>query len=186
MSYTRKNRKDRRGGGIFNLLTGKSKNTTPTASNLSGKRNYNLKHSKSKVANILGTPGQFKYTNKERIESEYKKAIDELKKIEKPQETTSALRTLAASMKQALESDAARTAGAVTITIPVGVAQLAYKAMMVFIAALLFVFVDLPSMGSIPLSAYALPNKGFNTTKSAYEGAKRFTGATTNSGVVDY
>jgi hypothetical protein len=127
-----------------------------------------------------------KYTNKERIESEYKKAIDELKKIEKPQETASALRSLAASMKQAVESDTARTAGAVTITLPIGVAQLAYKAMMVFIAALIFVFWDIPTMGSIPVSAYVMPNRGFNTTKSAYESAKRFTGATGNGGVVDY
>jgi hypothetical protein len=179
MAYTRKNRKDRRGGGIFNLLTGKSKNAaaTPTASNLSAKRNYNLKHSKSRVANVLGTPGQFKYTNKERIESEYKKAIDELKKIEKPQETASALKSIAASIETALKSDSARTAGAVTITIPIGVAQLAYKAMMLFVAALAFVFWDIPTMGSVPLSAYVLPNRNFNTTKSAYESAKRFTGA---------
>jgi hypothetical protein len=181
MPYTRKNRKDRRGGGIFNLLTGKSKNTTttttPSVSNLQGKRNYNLKHSKSRVANILSTPGQVKYTNKERIESEYKKAIDELKKIEKPQETASALRTLAASMKEALQSDSARTAGAITITLPIGVAQLAYKAMLLFIAALVFLFIDIPSMGSIPLSAHIMPNRNFNTTKSAYDSAKRFTGA---------
>lgn len=184
MAYTRKNRK---GGGIFNLLTGKSKNaTTPSVSNLQAKRNYNLKHSKSRVANVLSAPGQVKYTNKERIESEYKKAIDELKKIEKPAETASALRSLASSLEAALKSNTAKTATAITITLPVGVAQLAYKAMLLFIAALAFVFIDLPSMGSIPVSAYIVPNKGFNTTQSAYESAKRFTGAAGNTGVVEY
>ena len=127
MAYTRKAKK---GGGIFNLLTGKPKTPAgPTESNLKAKRNMNLAKSKSKVANVLGTPGQFKYTNKERIESEYQKAIAELKKIEKPKETASALQTLATKLREAAESDTARKAGAVTITIPVGVAQLAWKAM---------------------------------------------------------
>lgn len=183
--YTRKNRKDRRGGGIFNLLVGKSKNATPSESNLKAKRNYNLAHSKSKVANILRTPGEVTYTNKERIESEYKKAIEELRKIEKPAETASALKTIATSIGDALKSDTAKTAGAITITIPVGVAQLAFKAMMLFVAALAFIFIDIPSMGTIPVSAYMMPNKGFNTTKSAFQGAKRITGAA-NTSVVDY
>lgn len=178
MAYTRKNK--RRGGGIFNLLTGRSKkqaSMTPTASNLKAKRNYEMAHSKSKVANVLRKPGQLTYTNKERIESEYKKAIDELKKIEKPRETASALRSVATSMRQALESDTARTAGAITITIPVAVAQLAWKAMWIFVAALTFIFIDLPTMGQMPVSPYVLPNRGFNTTESAYEGARRLTGA---------
>jgi antitoxin component HigA of HigAB toxin-antitoxin module len=187
MAYTRKTK---RGGGIFNLLTGKAKTVTPaapTASNLKAKRNYNLVHSKSKVANVLKKPGQLTYTNKERIESEYKKAIDELKKIENPKETVSALKTIATSMKQALQSEEARTAGAITITIPVGVAQLAWKAMWIFVAALAFLFIDLPSMGQVPVSPYLMPNRNFTTTERAYEGAKRYAGANkAQNGVTEY
>lgn len=187
MGYTRR---AKRGGGIFNLLTGKPKTpaaTTPTASNLKAKRNLNLAHSKSRVANVLGTPGQFKYTNKERIESEYQKAIEELKKIEKPKETASALKTVATSMQQALQSESARTAGAITITIPVGVAQLAWKAMWVFLAAMAFLFIDIPSMGTIPVSAALVPNRGFNTTQNAYRGARKTMGLNkAPNGVTEY
>ncbi len=184
MSQTRKNR---RGGGLFDFLSGKTNNTPAvTASNLKAKRNYNMRHSKSRMANILGTPGNFKYTNKERIEGDYQKALAELKKIEKPVETQSAVKSLAASMETALKSNTARKAGAITITIPVGVAQLAYKAMMVFLAAMAFLFIDIPSMGSVPVSAYLLPNKNFTTTRSAYNQAKRMTGVGNSSGVVEY
>ena len=170
-------RKVRRGGGMFNLLLGKPKNAPgPTASNLKAKRNVNLAHSKSRVANILGTPGQFKYTNKERIESEYQTAIAELKKLEKPQETASALRTLASQLETALQSETARKAGAITLTLPIGVAQLAFKAMMVFLAVLAAIFIDIPTMGSLHVSTTLLPNRGFNTTQSAYNWAKEKTG----------
>lgn len=174
MSYTRKNRKH--GGGLFDMFSSQ-KSTTPTVSNLKAKRNYNLAHSKSRVANYLSKPGNFKYTNKERIRNEYQKAVDELRKIEKPVETASALGSIAAQLKEGLKSPQARETGAVVITIPVGVAQLAYKAMMVFIAALVFVFWDIPTMGTIPLSAYILPNAQFNTTRNAYSGARKLTGA---------
>lgn len=180
MAYTRKNRK---GGGMFNLLLGKPKSVN-AAANLKAKRNYNLAHSKSRVANILGTPGEFKYTNKERIEESYQKAIAELKKIESPKETASALQTIVTKIKTALESPEARRSGAVAITIPVGVAQLAVKAFMIFIAAMALVFIDLPSFGTIPMSASLLPNTTFNTTKAAYNQAKKLTGATINEPVV--
>jgi antitoxin component HigA of HigAB toxin-antitoxin module len=172
MAYTRKNR---RGGGMFDLLLGKPK-TDPVA-NLKAKRDYNLAHSKSRVANILGTPGNFKYTNKERIEENYQKAIAELKKLENPKETASALQTMISKVNTALQSPEARKTGAVVITVPVGIAQLFVKAAMLFLSALTFVFFDLPSMGSIPLSAALVPNRGFNTTKAAYNQAKRLTGA---------
>ena len=182
---TRKNRKS--GGGIFNLLTGKPKNQGPTASNLKAKRNYNLAHSKSRVANILGTPGEFKYTNKERIQAEYQKAIDTLKSIEKPAESASALRTVVDRVQAALQTQEARTAGAVAITIPVGVAQLFVKIGLLFLAAMALIFIDLPSMGTIPVSAYIAPNKGFNTTRAAYNQARRYTGANApRTGVQDF
>jgi hypothetical protein len=172
MAYTRKNRK---GGGMFDLLVGKPK--ADPAANLKAKRDYNLAHSKSRVANVLGTPGAFKYTNKERIEDNYQKAIAELKKLENPKETASALQTMIGKVNTALQTPEARKTGAVVITLPVGVAQLFLKAAMLFAAALAFVFIDVPSMGSIPVSAALVPNRGFNTTKAAYNQAKKLTGA---------
>ena len=199
MSYTRKNRRggsrltsEQGGGGLFNFFTGRKAAptvATPIISNLKAKRNYNLAHSKSRVANYLSKPGTVTYTNKERIRSEYQKAVDELRKIEKPTQTASALGSIAAQLKEGLKSPKARETGAVVITIPVGVAQLAYKAMMVFIAALVFVFWDIPTMGTIPMSAYLLPNAQFNTTRNAYGEARKYTGAnkgnSNNIGIVE-
>jgi hypothetical protein len=165
-------------GGLFGFG---NKPANTAASTLKAKRNYNMAHSKSRVANILSAPGQVRYTNKERIEETYQKAIAELKAIEKPAETTSAIRMIAGNVEQALKSQEARETGAVVLTIPVGVAQLFLKAMRVFLAALLFIFVDIPSMGSIPTSASVLPNKGFNTTMNLYGKARKFTGANTAS-----
>lgn len=177
--YTRKNR---HGGGIFNFLSGsKNSNVNAQASALKAKRNYNLKHSKSRVVNVLGTPGTVKYTNKERIESEYQQAIEKLKTIEQPKETASALQTIASKLGQGLQSQEAKQTGAVVITIPVGMAQLAYKAIMIFLAALAFVFIDIPSFGQIPVSAYLLPNRNFNTTRNVYNRAQKFTGANTST-----
>lgn len=169
-------------GGLF----GFGNKTNSAANTLKAKRNYNLKHSKSRVANVLGTPGQVRYTNKERIEASYQKALEELKAIEKPVETTSALRMVAENVETALKSQQARETGAIVLTIPVGAAQLFLKAVRVFIAAMLFIFVDIPSMGSIPTAAYALPNRGFNTTMNAYGRARKLTGANTRGNVVNY
>jgi hypothetical protein len=166
------------------LLTGKPKNAGPTAANLKAKRNYNLAHSKSRVANILGTPGNFKYTNKERIEANYQKALETLKTIEKPAESASALRTVVDRVQTALQTPEARTAGAVAITIPIGVAQLFVKLGLLFLAVLTFLFIDIPSMGQIPVSAYVAPNKSFNTTRAAYNQARRLTGANAPATVV--
>jgi hypothetical protein len=185
--YTRKNR---RGGGLFNFFSGK-----PTAnsavSNLKAKRNYNLAHSKSRVANVLATPGKFSYTNKQAIEERYQKAVNELKKLERPQETVSALQQLSGSLDRALSSSAARETGAVVITIPVGVAQLAFKALRLFISALILVFIDLPlgfMSGSmaVNLAAGVAPNRGFNTTRSAYAQARKLTGANQTPAVKNF
>ena len=173
MVYTRKNRK---GGGIFNTLTGKSVTMASKESNLKAKRNYNLRHSKSRVANVLSVPGQVRHTNKERIEADYQKALEKLRSIEKPVETTQAVKGLVDKLKSALQSDEARIAGAVTITLPVGIAQLLVKGLLVFIGALVLVFYDMATFTSTPLSPYIFPNSKFNTTQSVYEEAKGFTG----------
>jgi hypothetical protein len=178
--YTRKAKR----GGVFGFGSKNSVNSSTNA--LKMKRNYNLKHSKSRVANVLGAPGQIRYTNKERIESEYQKAISELRKLDKPVESASALRTVTEKVKTALESQEAREAGAVVITIPIGVAQLFLKVARVMLSAFVFLFWDIPTMGSIPLSPYVLPNKNFNTTKNVYNTMRKFTGANTRKNVVNY
>ena len=170
-------------GGLFGFG---NKPVNTAASTLKAKRNYNLAHSKSRVANILSAPGQVKYTNKERIEASYQKAIAELKTIENPVETTSILNTISKNVEQALKSQEARETGAVVLTIPVGAAQIFLKFIRVMIAALAFVFIDIPSMGSIPTSAYILPNASFNTTQKAYNKARKFTKANGTTGVVNY
>ena len=178
MSCTRKNR---RGGGLKNLLMGKSQNAPqgPSLSILQARRNSNLKHSKFRVANVLSVPGQSKYTNKERISAEYEKAVEHLRSLEQPVETAQAMKGFSDKLKAALESEEARMAGAVTITLPFGAAQLLMKALRVFLAALVFLFWDIPSMGTIPLSAYIMPNRGFNTTAKIYNAAKGLTGVGT-------
>jgi hypothetical protein len=176
MNKTRKVNRTQRAGGLFDFFSSSAPTVSAEETALKAKRNYNLKHSKSKVANILGTPGEVKYTNKERIQKEYESAVQELKKIENPKETASALKTLATTIQTALDSQTARKAGAITITLPVGLAQLAFKALMLFLAAMTFLFIDVPSFGQIPVSTTFLPNRGFNTTKAVYNQAKKATG----------
>ena len=178
MSSTRKRKQS--GAGFFDFFTTKTNNTT--VSNLKSKRNYNLAHSKSRVSNILSSPGTFKYTNKAAIEQTYQNAIAELKTMEKPKETSLALQQLSASIDSALRSQSAREAGAVVITVPVGVAQLALKALRLFLSVMVIVFVDLPlgilsgSM-AVNLAAAVAPNKSFETTASMYQKARQLTGA---------
>jgi len=186
MSSTRK--RNQKGAGFFDLFT--TKTNTTTVSNLKSKRNYNLAHSKSRVSNVLASPGQFKYTNKEAIQAKYEKAFQELERVEKPKETFSALQAISTSLQTAIQSQAARETGAVVITIPVGVAQLALKALRLFLSALVIVFIDLPlgvmsGSPAVNVAAGVAPNRGFNTTVNAYRKAKILTGAT-KSNVVNY
>lgn len=157
---------------------------TPSVSTLQAKRNYNLAHSKSRVANILSKPGDVRYTNKEAIEARYQKAIEELKKVEHPHETVSAIRSVTERLASGISSQAARETGAVVLTIPVGVAQLLLKGLRLFLSVLILVFIDLPlgvmsGSPAVNLAAAVAPNTGFQTTQSAYGQARRFTGANT-------
>ena len=171
-----KTRKVRRGGGLFDFFSGST--PSPEESMLKARRNQNLRRAKSKVANVLSTPGEVKYTNKERIQAQYAKALEELKKIEKPAETASALRQLVSSLQSALDNQTVRQAGAVTITLPVGIAQLVVKALMIFLFVITAIFIDIPMMmaGDVGTSTVFLPNSGFNLTRKAYNSAKKLTG----------
>jgi hypothetical protein len=177
--YTRKNQK---AGSLFGK---KPANTSA----LKARRNYNLAHSRSRVGNVLRTPGSLQYTNKQAIEERYQNALTAIKSMDKPKETVSALQQLSASLDRAISSPVARETGAVVITIPVGVAQLAFKALRLFVSLLVVVFVDLPlgflsGSPAVNLAASIAPNKTFNTTVSAYQKARQFTGANTQGPIV--
>lgn len=172
MNFTRKSR---RGGSLF------GRKTTPSVSQLEARRNFNVAHSKSRVANVLSRPGQLSYTNKEAIRARYETAIQQLKSIERPSETAGALKQVSDSLGSALKSQTVRETGAVVITIPVGVAQLAFKALRLFLSIFVLLF-DLGAgfiSGSptVNLAAAVAPNSRFNTTLSAYQKARTFTGA---------
>ena len=158
---------------------------------LKAKRNYNFARAKSRVANILAKPGQFQYTEKQNIEAKYRAAIEQLKTVEKPKETVSALQSLSNSLETAVKSQGARETGAVVITIPVGVAQIALKALRLFLSILVLVFVDLPlgimaGSTAVNLAAAVAPNLSFNTTTKAYGKARMFTGAVTANTVQNF
>lgn len=177
-----KTRKNKRGGGMFDIFSSKPTTPSQTVSTLEAQRNANLRKSKSRVANVLAKPGEFKYTNKEAIRAKYDQAIEELKKLEKPQESVSALKQLSESLDKAMKSQTARETGAVIITMPVGVAQLVVKALRLFLAALVLIFSNIISglmSGSfdVDLAAGVAPNAGFNTTKQLYNKARKLTGA---------
>ncbi len=187
MSQTR--RKGMYGGSLFSF--GSKPSSTSMVANLKSKRNYNLAHSKSKVANILSKPGQVIYTNKQAIDAKYQQALQQLSQIEKPKDTVSALQILSSKIDSALQSQRARETGAVVITIPVGLAQLAAKAIRLFLSVLIVVFVDLPlgflsGSPAVNVAAAVAPNRRFNTTAKAYQQARKFTGAVSNSPVVNY
>lgn len=163
----------------------------PSLLTMKAKRNYNLAHSKSRVANLLSTPGDFKYTNKEAIKAKYERAIQELQTLDKPTETVSAVRLLQSKIDSALQSQMAKETGAVVITIPIGLAQVLAKALRLILSALLLIFVDLPSgflSGSMTVNGAAAiaPNRTFNTTKKAYQHARQYTGANPNTRVANY
>jgi hypothetical protein len=182
MSTTRK----QRGGSFW-----KTNATAKAASNLKAKRNYNLAHSKSRVANVLQRPGQFEYTHKQAIEGRYQEALALLRSVEQPKETATALQQLSASIDRALSSQTVRETGAVVITVPVGVAQLALKALRLFLSILIVVFIDLPlgfmsGSPAVNLAASVAPNTKFNTTASLYQKARQFTGANVPTTVKNY
>jgi hypothetical protein len=158
---------------------------------LKAKRNSNLARTKSRVANYLTTPGQFQYTEKQAIQGKYNEAIAKLQTLEKPKETTSALRALSNSLEAGVKSQAARETGAVVITIPVGLAQLALKGIRLFLSILVVVFIDLPlgfmsGSPAVNLAAAVAPNRDFNTTARAYNKARNITGAKQTAMIQNY
>lgn len=176
--YTRK-----RGGGLFDFFKPKASTPQQQIANLELQKAAAKRKSQSRVANILSKPGEVVYTNKQRIDAEFGAKIKELmSQIEQPKETQAAVGSVTASIEAALKSQAARETGAVVIAIPVGLAQLFVKAARVFLAVMLFIFGFAPAglLGSnalVTAVTAVAPNLKFNTTKGAYNAARRFTGA---------
>jgi hypothetical protein len=186
-NYTRR----RRGGGLFDMFSGKKNNRAQQIANLEAQKTAAMKKSKSRVANVLSAPGTVTYTNKARIAGEFDAKIKDLmSQIENPQQTASALNTVANSVENALKSQSARQGGAIVITIPVFAAQLFLKAARLFLAIMVFFFGLAPAMFGAESAVSELvrmvaPNMAFNTTKAAYSKAKQFTGVRNNGTVVE-
>lgn len=158
----------------------KAATTTARAS-----RNYQMAHSKSRVANVLSEPGSVSYTNKERIEREYKNNLErisasfgvsmeelsrglEASKDISQKEAISTLKSLEDSIDEAIRRNP--KAATITIAISVGSAQLIFKSMRVMIAAFVFMlalpFSITHMFDGLPyLMKEILPNSNFNTTR---------------------
>lgn len=177
-----KTRKNHRGGSRFRLFSETKVPQTTSLSMLKAKRNYNIAHSKSRVGNYLSRPGQVNYKEKAAIQANYQEAIAKLQSIEKPKESVGALRLLSDSLQAGLGSARAKETGAVVITIPVGIAQLAIKVIRILLSVLVVIFIDLPlgvmaGSPAIDVAVAVAPNSTFNTTQSIYQKAREFTGA---------
>jgi hypothetical protein len=179
--YTRR----KRGGGLFDFLSRKPNqaNIMQQVSSLEAQRNAAVKKSKSRVANFLSKPGEVVYTNKNRIRQEFHQKIENLMmQIQQPEQSKSALETLSSGLESALKSQSARETGAIVLTIPIGVAQLAVKVLRIFLAVFaLFIGMGSAFFGSegavSELVGMAAPNTNFTTTRTAYNWARKKTGA---------
>ncbi len=128
--------------------------TTETA--LNGELAGRQRKSHSKVTNYLGSsrlsneerkPGNFRYTNKERIEEDFNKEINKIDQVldtikADPKLTQNATSYLISEMETALKSETARKVGVVTLTLPIVLVQVCVKILRV-ITLLLGLFTSL-------------------------------------------
>jgi hypothetical protein len=191
-------------GGIFGFGGPRKEvvQAQSAAMNAQNRAAYNVAHSKARVANLglgmanknNGSFGELRYTNKERIQSELDDKITQIENAfgvsheelmdgvaasstTNPAEVTATVRDLKTRIEQQLAASGP-TAAAITLTIPVGVAQLAVKAFRVWLAFVVFCIAVIPSglFGanlSGPVAA-AMPNMSFNTTKSSFSYLKKY------------
>jgi hypothetical protein len=185
MAYTRK-QKSRRGGAWWNRFTRSSTIPRSDAENTAKAILYReQRKGHSRISNLqrtIAAKGEYVPSlNSQLAQAKFDETMKLIKQREGRYQPVSALRDMLARLQDGLQkastSDTTRKVEAITLTIPVGIAQVIVKALMIVIAFLVFVFVELPSMGSIPASAYLLPNTGFETTEQAYEKMKQITGA---------
>lgn len=181
-STTRRNRVNRMGTPPLSMKYPNAKSAATTAR---GTRNYQMAHSKSRVANVLSKPGQVLRTNKERIEKEYQANLErisssfgvsmeelsrglEATKSVSQKETVSTLHTLENAIEEAIAKNP--KAAVVTVTLTIGVAQLAFKALRIMIAMFIFMMalplVITNMFDGLPyLLKELIPNSSFNTTR---------------------
>ena len=175
-------RAKRKGGSWF---SSSKPNAASLVSNAEAKAAYNMAHSKSRVANILSQPGKVVYTNKARIQSELKAKMktiaaelgiteEELGEASRsaqeinPKDAISSVKSFTKDLKQKIK-EAAPTGGAVVLTIPVGAAQLLYKAFWVFIAIIAFFWALVENSDPVLAAHAALTNADFSTTSNTYK-----------------
>jgi hypothetical protein len=162
MASTRKN-KHRKGGGLFN-----KKGPVPAAQAAQTAEKTLQRESAVARSNMGSLFSQGVSRNKAKAKAKYNATMKLIEEREGEQKPISQLKQWVNETKEALNSAEMTQAKAITLTIPVGLAQIIVKALMLFIAFLLFVFVEIPSMGSFPISQYFLPDSGFETTEAAY------------------
>ena len=160
-------------------------NAKTAATTARATRNYQMAHSKSRVANVLSKPGQVVYTNKERIEKEYQNNLEriassfgvsmeeisrglEASKSISQKETVGTLHKLENAIEEAIAKNP--KAAVVTVTLTIGLAQLAFKVLRIMVAMFIFIMA-LPlaisnMFDGLPyLMKELMPNASFNTTR---------------------
>jgi hypothetical protein len=203
----RRSRSRKQRGGIFGFGGPSKQNVASRAAydslqEAQSKAAYNMAHSKSRVANLglsmanktNGSFGELRYTNKERIQEELDDKIDEIAAVldislqelmsgaaasstTNPAEVTSIIKDLKTSIEQQLAATAP-TAAAITLTIPIGLAQLLVKVFRVLLAFVVFC-IGLMSASVMTTNisgavSTVLPNMKFNTTKNSFSYLKTY------------
>ena len=199
----RRSRSRKQRGGIFGFGgPSKPRQYALEALEAESKGDYNMAHSKSRVANLglsmanknNGTFGELRYTNKERIQEELDQKIFEIaaafdisqqelmdgvtaSSTTNPAAVTSTIKDLKIRIEQQLAASGP-TAAAITLTIPIGLAQLILKAFRVCLAFVVFC-VALMSSGLMTTNvsrsvSSVLPNAKFNTTKNSFSYLKSY------------
>ena len=204
---TRKQRKQRKvGSGWPSFTTMTATPAQSAANNAKQRAAINMARSKSRVANILTTPGEVVYTNKERIASEladklasisqeYGVDLDDLKRdvTEKkmpPKTVVDTLKNLTNQLKPQLQAGPTAGQKAFIITIPFALGQLTFKVLRFALYITLTFLALMTAIGSggmmMPSTmnpfAFVAPNASFNSTKNFYnKKLKQYSGVSPNN-----
>jgi hypothetical protein len=203
---TRKQRKQVKVGGGWLPFTTQTQLARTAANNAKQRAAINMARSKSRVANILTTPGEVVYTNKERIASEladkltsisqeYGVDLDDLKRdvTEKkmaPNTVVDTLKNLTNQLKPQLQAGPTAGQKAFVITIPFALGQLTFKVLRFALYITLTFLALMTTIGSggmiIPSTmnpfASIAPNGNFSSTKSFYNRKlKQYSGVSPNN-----
>jgi len=203
---TRKQRKQVKVGGGWLPFTTQSQLARTAANNAKQRAAFNMARSKSKVANILTSPGEVIYTNKERIASEL---ADKLKNISSqygvdlselerdvnetkiaPNTVVDTLTNLTNQLKTQIQAGPTPGQKAFVITVPFAIGQFTFKVLRVALYVTLTFLALLTTIGSggmiIPSTmnpfASIAPNGNFSSTKNFYnKKLKQYSGVSPNN-----